>query len=103
MMSDRIAHANRRGVTVSKVGDLISLSGPDNVGKSTQLRMLERRASGRAVAAGALANQDVRWWRPEVGSADWWFAHGPIEEVAGLLATSYIRRHRAARSFRGCT
>lgn len=53
------------------------------------------------MAAGALANQDVRWWRPEVGSADWWFAHAPIEEVAGLLATSYIRRHRAARSVPG--
>jgi polynucleotide 5'-kinase involved in rRNA processing len=41
--------------------DVIAISGPDNVGKSTQLRILARRLGSGAVLAGKLDNFDPRW------------------------------------------
>ncbi|QSB14182.1 hypothetical protein JQS43_22080 [Natronosporangium hydrolyticum] len=73
---------------------VLALSGPDNVGKSTQLRILTRRCLPKAGSAGALHEYDPRW--PAIvagGMATWWFTASSIEELADVLAASYLNRH----------
>lgn len=69
----------------------VSLNGPDNVGKSTQVRLLARRTG--ATDAGPLDRYDPRWAvARQTGLADWWFSSAPIEEVVDVLACSYLGR-----------
>lgn len=73
----------------------LALSGTDNVGKSTQLRILARRFPNRVHHAGAVHDHDPRW--PAImgdGLAHWWFEDAPLPEFAALLADSYLTRHR---------
>jgi cytidylate kinase len=77
--------------------DVIALSGPDNVGKSTQLRILARRLGSSATPAGKLDNFDPRWKAIEAsGMAAWWFDRASAEEFADVLACSYLERARQA-------
>jgi hypothetical protein len=69
----------------------VGVSGPDNVGKSTQIRLLARQAG--MFSAGPLDAYDPR--RAEahaLGLADWWFRRAPIEQVVDVLACSYLAR-----------
>jgi cytidylate kinase len=73
----------------------IAVSGPDNVGKSTQIRLLRRQAG--MADAGPLDAYDARWARArKAGLADWWFAAAPVEEVVDVLACSYLARAAAS-------
>jgi hypothetical protein len=75
---------------------LITVSGPDNVGKTTQIRMLTLRSA--AADAGRLDAFDPRWAAAHAdGLAAWWFERAPVEEVADTLACSYLARLHAAR------
>lgn len=79
---------------------VVAVSGPDNVGKSTQLRILARRIGPSAALAGSLDAYDTRWRAiTELGMADWWFEQATVEEVADVLACSYLERaHQAPKS-----
>ncbi|WP_405798747.1 nucleotidyltransferase domain-containing protein [Streptomyces sp. NBC_01506] len=73
----------------------IALSGADNTGKTRQLGILARRIGPAAVATGPLDTHDARWAAiKKHGMGSWWFRIGPVEEVADVLATSYLRRSR---------
>ncbi|MFB6564830.1 hypothetical protein ACFCYH_39090 [Streptomyces sp. NPDC056400] len=48
-----------------------------------------------ATSAGPLDHYDPRWTTIKAdGTARWWFETGPAEEVADVLATSYLERSR---------
>lgn len=73
----------------------VALSGPDNVGKSTQIRLLAREPG--VTEAGSLDAHDPRWKDAQArGLADWWFRRAAIEEVVDVLARSYLARSAAA-------
>ena len=74
----------------------IAVSGPDNVGKTTQLRILARRAGPVLMAlSGPLDDYDPRWRTiKDSGMAAWWFEQGTLAEVADVLACSYLERAR---------
>ena len=75
---------------------VIAVSGPDNVGKTTQLRILSRRLGRSAALAGSLDSYDLRWRAIRTGGmADWWFERARVEQVADVLACSYLERARA--------
>jgi hypothetical protein len=79
----------RRGRETTMV--TIALSGPDNVGKTTHLRLLADRT--RAISAGPLDDHDPRWENAkDHGLSVWWFTAAPVEEVVDVLACSYLRR-----------
>lgn len=78
------------------MADVIAVSGPDNVGKTTQVRLLARR-SGMA-DLGAVDAHDPRWaGARSAGLADWWFGAAPISEFVDVLACSYLARAASAR------
>jgi len=73
----------------------IAVSGPDNVGKTKQLGILARRIGPAAHLTGPLDDCDPRWTRIKAtGMSTWWFERGPVEEVADVLASSYLERSR---------
>jgi hypothetical protein len=73
----------------------VALSGPDNVGKSTQIRLLIREAD--LIGAGPLDVHDERWADAHAaGLADWWFRVAPLEQVVDTLACSYLSRAATA-------
>ncbi|MFJ4908828.1 nucleotidyltransferase domain-containing protein [Streptomyces sp. NPDC093249] len=72
-----------------------AFSGPDNTGKTKQIGILARRMGPAATSAGPLDHYDPRWAAIKAGGmANWWFETGPVEEVADVLATSYLERSR---------
>jgi hypothetical protein len=77
----------------------IALSGPDNTGKTKQIGLLTRRMGVAACGGGPLDTHDPRWERIKSGGmGSWWFESGPVEEVAEVLACSYLERSRSAAS-----
>jgi cytidylate kinase len=73
---------------------VVSLSGPDNIGKTTQLRLLHRRLAPDGRLAGSLHEHDPRWAAIVTGGmATWWFTTSTAEELADVLASSYLHRH----------
>ncbi|MEW2620684.1 nucleotidyltransferase domain-containing protein [Streptomyces sp. NPDC048106] len=73
----------------------VAFSGPDNTGKTKQIGILARRMGRAATSAGPLDHYDPRWGAIKGdGMARWWFETGPVEEVADVLATSYLERSR---------
>ncbi|MFE5089182.1 nucleotidyltransferase domain-containing protein [Streptomyces sp. NPDC056638] len=73
----------------------VAFSGPDNTGKTKQIGILARRMGPAATSAGPLDRYDPRWATIKAdGMARWWFETGPVEEVADVLATSYLERSR---------
>jgi len=76
---------------------VVAVSGPDNVGKTTQIRLLTRE--GGVTDAGPLKAHDARWAGAHaLGLADWWFESAALEEVTDVLACSYLTRSRSAGS-----
>ncbi|MYR03548.1 MULTISPECIES: nucleotidyltransferase domain-containing protein [unclassified Streptomyces] len=73
----------------------VAFSGPDNTGKTKQIGILARRMGPAATSAGPLDRYDPRWSTIKAdGMARWWFETGPLEEVADVLAASYLERSR---------
>ncbi|MFD5748135.1 hypothetical protein [Streptomyces sp. NPDC127033] len=73
----------------------VAFSGPDNTGKTKQIGILARRMGPATTSAGPLDHYDPRWAAIKAdGMARWWFETGPVEEVADVLATSYLERSR---------
>ncbi|WP_282696134.1 nucleotidyltransferase domain-containing protein [Streptomyces sp. CC208A] len=73
----------------------VAFSGPDNTGKTKQIGILARRMGPAATSAGPLDHYDPRWAAIKAGGmARWWFETGPVEEIADVLATSYLERSR---------
>jgi cytidylate kinase len=69
----------------------VAVSGPDNVGKSTQIRLLARQAG--MADAGPLDAHDRRWADVRAGGlAEWWFGGVAVEQVTDVLACSYLAR-----------
>ncbi|MFG1709611.1 hypothetical protein ACFLIM_41165 [Nonomuraea sp. M3C6] len=80
---------------------ILAISGPDNVGKTSQIRLLTRRIPGSS-DAGRLDDFDPRWQQAHAGGlAHWWFTDAPLEEVADVLACSYLERARHAHRREG--
>jgi hypothetical protein len=74
----------------------VAVSGPDNVGKSTQLRILARRLYPEGRLVGPLHEYEGRWATITTnGMASWWFTTATTTELADVLAISYIARHIA--------
>ncbi|MBT2470500.1 nucleotidyltransferase domain-containing protein [Streptomyces sp. ISL-66] len=77
----------------------VAFSGPDNTGKTKQIGILARRMGLAATSAGPLDHYDPRWATIKAeGMARWWFETGAVQEVADVLATSYLERSRRAFS-----
>jgi hypothetical protein len=73
----------------------VAVSGPDNAGKSTQIRLLARETG--VTEAGPLDAHDPRWVDAHArGLADWWFRRAAMEEVVDVLACSYLARSLTA-------
>ncbi|WP_326766114.1 nucleotidyltransferase domain-containing protein [Streptomyces sp. NBC_01591] len=73
----------------------VAFSGPDNTGKTKQIGILARRMGSAATSAGPLDHYDRRWAAIKTdGMGRWWFETGPAEEVADVLAHSYLERSR---------
>ncbi|MCW8215933.1 nucleotidyltransferase domain-containing protein [Streptomyces griseolus] len=73
----------------------VAFSGPDNTGKTKQIGILARRMGRAATSAGPLDHYDPRWAAIKAeGMARWWFETAPVEEVADVLASSYLERSR---------
>ncbi|MGA5819905.1 nucleotidyltransferase domain-containing protein [Kitasatospora sp. NPDC094028] len=73
----------------------VAVSGPDNTGKTKQLGILARRLGAAATPAGPLDAHDKRWAGiKERGMGAWWWQDAPVEEVADVLASSYLARSR---------
>ncbi|MFJ1662432.1 nucleotidyltransferase domain-containing protein [Streptomyces anthocyanicus] len=73
----------------------LALSGADNTGKTKQLGILARRVGPAAASAGSLEAHDRRWEAIKTqGMGSWWFETGRLDEVADVLATSYLQRAR---------
>ncbi|MFE9930860.1 nucleotidyltransferase domain-containing protein [Streptomyces sp. NPDC005533] len=73
----------------------VAFSGPDNTGKTKQIGILARRMGPAATSAGPLDHYNPRWATIKAeGMARWWFETGTVQEVADVLATSYLERSR---------
>ncbi|MEU9339367.1 nucleotidyltransferase domain-containing protein [Streptomyces sp. NPDC048290] len=83
-------------------GVTIALSGADNTGKTKQLGILARRIGSAAEATGPLDAHDARWAGiKKNGMGTWWFCAGTVQEVADVLAASYLQRSRHHRTATG--
>jgi hypothetical protein len=82
--------------------DFISLNGPDNVGKTTQLRRLARRWEGFQVL-GAVHEHDPGPWEKAAADdyASWWFERSTTVELTTMLVNGHAKRAGAREP--GCT
>ncbi|MDR0359425.1 MAG: nucleotidyltransferase domain-containing protein [bacterium] len=88
------ASATTSGVP-SGTGTVVAISGADNTGKTTQLRVLARRIAPMAQLTEPLHAHDPRWAAIlDTGMASWWFEKAAVEEVTDVLASSFLNRAR---------
>ncbi|MDX2697259.1 hypothetical protein PV416_28180 [Streptomyces ipomoeae] len=74
----------------------VSLNGPDNVGKTTQLRLLAQLRSGFQ-PLGAIHDHDPEPWE-RVAAGDygrWWFETSTTVELTGMLLAGHAKRAAA--------
>jgi hypothetical protein len=79
----------------------VSLNGPDNVGKTTQLRLLAQRRSGFQ-PLGAIHEHDPGPWE-QVAAGDyarWWFEMSTTAELTKMLLASHAKRAAAREAGR---
>lgn len=79
----------------------LSLNGPDNVGKTTQLRLFGARSPSIQLLGSAHEHDAASWER--VASEDyaaWWFEHSTTAELTALLLPS--AKKQAAALEPGC-
>lgn len=79
----------------------VSLNGPDNVGKTTQLRLLAQQHSGFQ-PLGAIHDHDPEpWERVAAGNyAAWWFETSTTVELTGMLLAGHAKRAAAREAGR---
>lgn len=81
--------------------EFISLNGPDNAGKTTQLRMLAQRRP-EFQTLGSVHQHDPEPWA-RVAGADydrWWFETSTTVELTAMLISSHARRAAAREDHR---
>lgn len=73
--------------------DLISLNGPDNAGKTTQLQRLATRWEGFQML-GAVHEHDPRPWEKTAAGdyATWWFETATTVELTTMLVAGHAKR-----------
>ncbi|MEV6009172.1 hypothetical protein AB0M29_20450 [Streptomyces sp. NPDC051976] len=78
--------------------EFISLNGPDNTGKTTQLRQLAGRWDGFQVL-GAIHEHDPAPWKKAAvhDYARWWFEWSTTVELTSLLAIGNAKRAEARK------
>jgi len=79
----------------------VSLNGPDNVGKTTQLRLLAQLRSGFQ-PLGAIHDHDPEPWE-RVTAGDygrWWFETSTTVELTGMLLAGHAKRAAARQAGR---
>lgn len=82
---------------MGKMPEFISLNGPDNVGKTTQLRQLAGRWTGFQML-GAVHEHDPSPWEraSEAGDyATWWFEKSTTVELTSTLINGHAKRATA--------
>lgn len=94
--SEKSDSFGRGGSTLGTPPAIVAISGPDNVGKTTNIRLLSRRTN--CSVAGPLDAYDPRWAAAKQDLAAWWFETAPLEEVVDVLACSYLARSHAAQA-----
>jgi hypothetical protein len=79
----------------------VSLNGPDNVGKTTQLRLLAQHRSGFQTL-GAIHDHDPEpWERVAAGDyAAWWFETSTTVELTEMLLAGHAKRAAAREAGR---
>jgi hypothetical protein len=81
---------------MASMGTIIAFSGPDNVGKSTQLRWLQRVLLD-ATSLGTIDQYDERWKQlANDDFSDWWFSKSSTREHTSLILQSHATRVRLA-------
>ena len=74
----------------------VSLNGPDNVGKTTQLHWLAR-GTANASLVGTLSLWDPRWQTVAYGDfARWWFHDSTTREHVEIVFSSHAARRRGS-------
>ncbi|MFC9640007.1 hypothetical protein ACFTZF_15790 [Streptomyces mirabilis] len=81
---------------MTRLPEFISLNGPDNVGKTTQLERLAARSRDFQLL-GSVHGHDVEPWR-RVATDDyaaWWFERSTTTELTRMLLDSHAKRANA--------
>lgn len=76
----------------------LSLNGPDNAGKTTQIRLLSEARPGLQVLGSAHEHAPHLWGALPVDSSTWWFATSSTVELTKLLLESHRLRAQARRT-----
>ncbi|WP_159944991.1 MULTISPECIES: hypothetical protein [unclassified Nocardiopsis] len=77
----------------------VSLNGPDNSGKSTQVRMLADGWEGFCDLGPVHRHDPVPWTRVSgEGYGTWWFTTSTTEELTGMLFAGHAARAQARPS-----
>jgi thymidylate kinase len=81
--------------------EFISLNGPDNVGKTTQLRMFAQRRPEFQML-GSVHQHDPEPWERVAGPTydRWWFETSSTVELTAMLVSSHARRAAAREEHR---
>lgn len=78
------------------IPEFVSINGPDNVGKTTQLQRLAARWDGFQVL-GAVHEHDPEPWERAAADdyASWWFERSTSVELTTMLVSSHLKRAAA--------
>ncbi|WP_260637105.1 hypothetical protein [Streptomyces angustmyceticus] len=83
---------------MTRMPDFISLNGPDNAGKTTQLVRLAERWEGFQPLGAVHEHDPEPWARVTAGDyARWWFKTSTTVELTEMLLTGHAKRAAARR------